>query len=120
MEKTLPHKPKLRPYLHTVPRGDERLLFRGGGDTVVLKGASVRDLVPLLLPHLDGCATVPEIVAALPTVDGEVVAAALALLHEQRLLEDAAVAPPPEIALPERFREQGAFWLSLGGDRHAH
>ena len=115
-----PERPKLRAYYHVVPLADDRLLFQGGGNTVVLRGESVRDLLPLLLPLFDGTRTMPEIADALPDVAPEVVAGAIALFHEKQLLEDAAAIPPAVLApYPDRLRPQAAFWLSLGDDRYA-
>jgi molybdopterin-synthase adenylyltransferase len=116
----LPAKPKLRGYYHLASVGDDRLLFEGGGNSVVLNGSSVRDLVPLLLPYLDGTNLIEDIVESLPSVEPTVILEALELFAANQLLEDANLPPARLAPSIERYSHQTTFWLSVSNDRYRH
>ncbi|MEA2412117.1 MAG: molybdopterin-synthase adenylyltransferase [Thermoleophilaceae bacterium] len=116
----LPRRPRLRPYLDVVPLGDDRLLFLGGGQSVVLRGAAVQEVLPALLSRLNGRQTIDDIARGLPWIDDAVVVQAVALFSSHGLLEDAAVEPPSALnGDAERYGHQTSYWLSVAPDRYA-
>lgn len=82
----LPRRPALRPYLREITQDEGSVTFRGGAAAVRLHGRSVTDLLPDLLPRLDGTRTTAELEGELPHVDPDVLRGALRVLHEQHLL----------------------------------
>jgi bacteriocin biosynthesis cyclodehydratase domain-containing protein len=119
----VPHRPKLRRCFHVVPLHGQRLMFTTGHESVVMSGESVSNLLPLLLPQLDGTRTVEEVVEALsPSVAGHVVVEALRLLHSKGLLEDAFGEMSDR--LPQAFRDrlshQLTFFSLVGEDKYKY
>ena len=66
----------------------DMLIVEGGLSEVVLRGRSVRSLLPQLLPLLDGCRTIAEITACVRGFKDKAIHDALTLLYMQGLLED--------------------------------
>ena len=87
-----PERPWLRPWYRIV-EDEERILLEYAHVAVILEGASVRTLLPALLPLLDGTRTVEEVVAALGPPARAAVDQALALLAQRGLLTEG---PPLE------------------------
>jgi bacteriocin biosynthesis cyclodehydratase domain-containing protein len=83
----IPERPQLAPWFRTVEDGD-RVHFEHGGILVTLKGRAVRQLVPALVPLLDGTRTVQSIVETLGTAVEAPIHKALALMAEHGLLLD--------------------------------
>ncbi|MEA2664902.1 MAG: hypothetical protein QOI11_1846 [Candidatus Eremiobacteraeota bacterium] len=112
MPSTIPVKPRLRSYLRTVQLTGQRLLLRGGRQQLVLKGASATELLPDLLPLLDGQHSVADIAAVLQHVDIAVLHEAIAFLQARDILEEAGDESGPG-------DPQSNFWLARSGSRNA-
>lgn len=115
----LPQRPRIRGYLRASPTADGELVVRGGATQATLRGRSVSDLLPYLLPKLDGRRRLADIVAELDHVDNDVVIGALQILMRANLLEDAVdefgdVADgdgPISVSISQRN-----YWNSLGAN----
>ncbi|QCB93530.1 TOMM precursor leader peptide-binding protein [Cellulomonas shaoxiangyii] len=83
----LPARPRLRGDLQG-SRTDGTLLLRGGATAVALQGRTVEELLPDLLPKLDGRRTLPELQAELPHVAPDVLVGALQVLAAHQLLDE--------------------------------
>jgi thiazole/oxazole-forming peptide maturase SagC family component len=87
----LTKKLRFRKYFYTIPMDKERWQLRTGGQISMLSGRSVADLIPLILPLLDGNHTIKEIIFSLSDrVDQKVVLQVLDILNKKRFLEDAS------------------------------
>src|SRR5262245_8394416 len=82
---TVPSRPRLHPWCRLVRNGGRHLLELGG-TVVTLEGRAVEQLVPKLLPLLDGTRTVAELAEELGPPVAPAIERALALLAENRLL----------------------------------
>lgn len=82
---TLPERPRLHPWCRLV-RDRGRYLLEHGGTVVTLEGRAVEQLLPKLLPLLDGTRTVDELTDALGPRVAPAVEHALTLLESNRLL----------------------------------
>ena len=81
----VPSRPLLAPWYRLVGDGD-RLLLEHGRSVVVLEGAAVRVLLPVLLPLLDGTRTLDELSSRLGAAVRPALEAALELLAANDLL----------------------------------
>jgi bacteriocin biosynthesis cyclodehydratase domain-containing protein len=81
----LPELPLLAPW-YRVAEDEGRIVFEHADRAVLLEGAAVRQLLPRLLPLLDGTRTVADIVAVVGVPAERAVVKALALLAERGLL----------------------------------
>lgn len=108
----LPRRPALRPYLRQVGV-DDGVTFRGGATDVTLRGHSVQDLLPDLLPLLDGARTVDELGRELPHVDADVLRGALHVLQEQHLLGEADGSLDGASSTGGTETGQDLYWQSL-------
>jgi thiazole/oxazole-forming peptide maturase SagC family component len=111
----LPMQPLIPKYFHIIPMEDERKIqFRTAGKTIVLHGKAVTNLIPLLIPMLNGNHTAPEIVLHLQAkgFDRQAVLTALSRLHDKGLLEDASHPPPSDFSKAEleRYTHQLRFF----------
>lgn len=86
-EPQLPEYPLLTPWYRLLDEGD-RLLLEHGHRVLALDGAAVRELLPRLLPLLDGTRTVAEIVSAAGAPAEPAIVKALVLLRAHGLLVD--------------------------------
>ena len=84
---TMPVRPRFLAELVTVPLEDG-LLIDGSDEQQVLRGPAVKNLLPKLLPLLDGTRRVEQIAAELPELPHRAIHNALALLYTRGLLED--------------------------------
>lgn len=116
----LPKKPKIPKYFYIIPMDGDKLQARASFRTVILKGKSVRGLVPKLIPQLDGTKTVPEIVSILENVDKNVVIEVLNMLNKNRLLEDSSVKPSFKMSPEELdyYNPQISFFSQLSDDKY--
>ncbi len=89
-ELSLPIRPRFIPEVVAVPFGANGLIFDGVRDLQVIAGRSVRDLLPRLLPLLDGAKTIDELHTALPHLPVSALVDAIALLYSRGLIEDGA------------------------------
>ncbi len=97
--RALPERPMLKPwYRLAVER--ERIVLEYGASVLELHGRAAAQLLPHLLPLLDGTNRVDDIVARLGEPVRRAVEGALRLLHEHRLLTEA----PPDGVAGSRLR----------------
>ncbi len=101
----VPAFPWLRPW-YRVAHTPDGVLLEHGRSTVSFGGAAATQLLPLLLPLLDGMHTVEEIVAAVGRAAGPAVENALALLSHHGLLTDG---PPLGAEAPDRLPMVAAY-----------
>jgi bacteriocin biosynthesis cyclodehydratase domain-containing protein len=117
MSSTLHTRPRLRKYLREMRDDVGGILFRGGATSVTLRGESVDNLLPDLLPKLDGSRTIAQLVSDLPHVSEEVIRGALAILQEQNLLEEGDHhSSTSERDKPDALSWQEQYWTSFGGE----
>jgi bacteriocin biosynthesis cyclodehydratase domain-containing protein len=88
----LPHKPLLKPWYRTASL-DGAVLLQHGASVLRLEGKAAEQLLPGLIPLLDGTRTVDAIVALLGEPIRPAVESALRLLFQQGLLLDGIRAP---------------------------
>src|SRR5262249_57362212 len=120
-----PALPLLAPWYRVVGDGD-RLLLEYAQSLVVLEGAAVRTLLPVLLPLLDGTRTVDALAARLGPAARPAIEAALELLAERGVVVAGPDAPAelrgaargaaaghglPPATPPERLRSGSAGLL---------
>ncbi len=126
-ELRLPERPRLIDELLVSPAGADGVLFAGGESTQVLRGRSARDLLPRLLPLLDGERTLEQLALELDGVTDRGVHDAIALLFSRGVLEDGrpeedAQAPQDVVSFLGRYndvsranRNRGEAWRRLAG-----
>ncbi|GIH89445.1 TOMM precursor leader peptide-binding protein [Planobispora siamensis] len=105
----MPGRPRLVPGLVTLPLPDG-LLVEGTPTRQALRGTAARELIPRLLPELDGRRRLPELAADLDLPPGHL-HQAISLLYTCGMLEDA---DGPEI--PEGTPEHIATFLTRSID----
>jgi SagB-type dehydrogenase family enzyme len=112
---SLPDRPRIIPELLRAPLGEDGLLFFGGEHSQVLRGRSVRTLLPRVLPLLDGTRTIRDVAeaAGIPLRHARDV---VSLLASRDLLEDGACAPGTDRAPVRSFL--GRFLNVSGVDRN--
>jgi SagB-type dehydrogenase family enzyme len=88
----LPRYPRLSEELQIIWHSGQLALITGAASDVILRGKSVRVLLPQLLPLLNGTLTVAAICERLPHCKPSVVQDALLLLYMQGVLEDGQAA----------------------------
>jgi bacteriocin biosynthesis cyclodehydratase domain-containing protein len=91
-EGCIPVRPLLAPWYRVVGRGD-RLLLEFATSLVVLEGAAVQALLPVLLPLLDGTRTVDELARRLGVAARPAIEHALTILAEHGVLVEGPDAP---------------------------
>lgn len=89
------HYPCLRPGLVILPAGDG-LLIEGAAKRQWLRGQSARDLLPRLLPILDGSHDLESIAAELPITPAHA-AKAIAVLQDRGLVQDSGARAAPSL-----------------------
>ena len=87
-ELKLPDRPRLIPELLVCPIGPDGLLFSGAQSTQVLRGRSARQLLPRVIPLLDGTRRCEELLMSLPGLKAETLFDVLSLLFSRGLIED--------------------------------
>jgi len=105
----LPARPALAPWCRVV-QDDSRVLLEHGGTLVTLAGAAARELLPTLLPLLDGSRTLEELETVLGHAAAPAVENALALLVQHELLVDG-----PDVAAEHPARAAAAFAAAVTG-----
>jgi SagB-type dehydrogenase family enzyme len=91
-----PDRPRILPEVLVLPFDEDGLLFVGTKESQLIRGNSARDLLPRLLPHLNGRSTIEELTSRLPQVAPGTIRNAVTLLYSRGLLEDGC--PPPVAA----------------------
>jgi SagB-type dehydrogenase family enzyme len=86
----LPVRPRLIPELIVCLFEKDGVLFAGSQSMEVLRGRSARQLLPRLLPLLDGTRSKEELRAMLPDLSAEALSNVLSLLFSRGVLEDGA------------------------------
>ena len=89
----LPDRPRIPPELLVLPFDEDGLLFVGTKQTELLSGKSARDLLPRLIPHLNGHSTLEELASRFSWLAPGTIRNAVTLLYSRGLLEDGC--PPP-------------------------
>lgn len=114
----LPRKPLLKAYLNVVPVNDELIQLRSQENIILLKGSAVTNILPDLLPLLDGSNTMNDIYSKLSYCTQEVVNEAILLLKSHYLLEDAECKYESKLEQEEieKFKNQLQFF-SLFSER---
>ncbi len=110
MSTGVPTRPLLAPWYRLVGDGD-RLLLEHARSVVVLEGAAVRALLPVLLPLLDGSRTRDELAARLGSAARPALDSALELLATHGLLLEGPDAG--EAARPAVHSLAAGFGLTL-------
>lgn len=116
----LPSKPRIPGYLYIIPMGKDTLQCRTGGRVTALKGKAVSELIPKLLPYLNGKNSIPEIVERLKEFGENNVTAAIQALNSRGLLVDDAVEPSYDISPPEieRYERRFNFFSHYSEDKY--
>jgi SagB-type dehydrogenase family enzyme len=95
----LPERPRFVPGLVVAPLPGG-LVIEGTAERQVFRGAAATDLLPRLLPLLDGHRSLPELAAAVGGITEDKLAAVIALLYSRGLLEDGADPAAPADTAP--------------------
>lgn len=82
-------KPKFKTFFEWVPMTDEVVQFRSLETIFVMKGKSVVELLPLIIPLINGTNTVRDIVGKLPNVTLEVIEEVMEKFRNYYFIEDA-------------------------------
>ena len=88
----MPVRPRFPQELVAVPLADG-LLIDGTDEQQILRGQATKELLPRLLPLLDGKRTLEQLAAELSPVPAEHIRSAIALLYTRGVLEDGAADP---------------------------
>jgi thiazole/oxazole-forming peptide maturase SagC family component len=124
MRNSLPVKPKIRSYFDVIFMEDSRCQIRAGDDTIlVLRGRTVSELLPELFRHLDGTASVRDLLDRFKEgVSADDLLTILERLNAEGILEDGVLLPPPEITPAERefYASQLLFFSHFAGDRYGY
>jgi len=120
----LPTKPKIRSFFDVIFMEDHACQLRAGDDRIlILRGRTVSEVFPHVIPHLDGTCTVSDLVHACKDIatENEVIAI-LERLNEEGIIEDAALAPPPSLSSQEQtyYASQLLFFSHFTEDRYAY
>ncbi|BCY08345.1 hypothetical protein L3i22_034330 [Actinoplanes sp. L3-i22] len=94
---SVPVRPCLAAGLVEVPLVDGVAFPGTGNRQTVLRGRSAVQLIPRLLPHLDGTRTVEELAEVIPGVPVSTLRACVSLLYVSGLLQDGPVGAPVEV-----------------------
>jgi bacteriocin biosynthesis cyclodehydratase domain-containing protein len=94
LQLTMPVRPRFLSELVCVSL-DDGLVVEGSDEQQVLRGPAVSNLLPKVLPLLDGTRSLPQITSELPELPPRAIHNAIALLYARGLLEDAAADPIP-------------------------
>ena len=116
MGENLPRIPTLRGSCNLLPLDALRALVVSASTTFVLRGATVGELFPFLIPKLDGRNTVETILQELGTFRKEDVILALHLLWSHGLLEDASLDLIPQSAQGDH-KSEIQFFSGYGWER---
>src|SRR5262249_10865789 len=103
---SVPMLPLLKPWYRLAECGDG-LVLSYGLSAVVLEGRAVQQLLPAVLPLLDGTRTIDEIAAAVGEPVRPAVEGCLALRAQRGLL---TAGPPLRRGLPGPFAETASFF----------
>lgn len=106
---SIPPRPQLKPWYRVAESGDA-LVLEHAQTALVFEGRAARELLPALLPLLDGTRTVQQVVEELAPSAGSGVGRALRILAERGLLLDG---PPPQRAASPGASETTRLLASL-------
>ncbi|WP_029453114.1 TOMM precursor leader peptide-binding protein [Clostridium algidicarnis] len=84
----LPRKPLLKAYINIIPLTDEMIQLSSQENIMLLKGSAVTQVLPELLPLLNGETNLEEIYAKLSNCTEKVINQAILLLKEHFIIED--------------------------------
>ncbi|MEN8904975.1 MAG: hypothetical protein ABF289_03350, partial [Clostridiales bacterium] len=87
--KNIPIKPKFKDHFNWVPMSEDVVQARSLENIFTIKGKSVIDLMPKLIPLLDGSNTISDIVCKLDNVEEDVIKQAIVKLTQYYMIEDA-------------------------------
>lgn len=96
-------KPKLKPDVYWVPRGDS-LAFVHTGDLFTVKGRTALPLMDRLAPYLDGNVELDELVGGLPEAKREMVRTLVTALADAGLVKDVQHDEPHQLGPAELDR----------------
>jgi bacteriocin biosynthesis cyclodehydratase domain-containing protein len=120
----LPTKPKIHSFFDVIFMEDHACQLRAGDDRIlILRGRTVSEVFPHLLPHLDGTRTLSDLVHACKDIATEdELIAILERLNEEGIIEDAALAPPSTLTSREQtyYASQLLFFSHFTEDRYAY
>lgn len=88
-KRRLPGKPKLKTYFNWIPMGGDVVQVRSLENIFIMKGKSVVEILPKLIPLLDGTNTIDNLIEKLPEIDGEVIKETILRFTQHFLIEDA-------------------------------
>lgn len=88
----MPERPRFLSETVSVPLHDG-LLIEGTDEQQVLRGPAVKNLLPRLIPLLDGTRSMDQVAACLPQLPSRAIHNATALLYTRGVLEDSAADP---------------------------
>jgi len=92
----LPTLPRIAPEVLVIPLGVSGVLFAGTKEPQLIKGRSVRTVLPRILEKLNGERTVDDLLEELPFLSRESLVNVISLLYSRGLLEDGSAPPPPQ------------------------
>lgn len=88
----MPVRPRFLSETVVIPLGDG-LLVDGADEQQVLRGPAIKNLLPQLIPLLDGTRSMDQLTASLPHAPSRAIHNAVALLYARGVLEDSAADP---------------------------
>lgn len=120
----IPTKPKIHSFFDVIFMEDHACQLRAGDDRIlILRGRTVSEVFPHLLPHLDGTCTLSDLVHTCKDIATEdEMIAILQRLNEEGIIEDAALEPPSTLTSEERtyYASQLLFFSHFSEDRYAY
>lgn len=88
----MPERPRFLSETVVLPLGDG-LLIDGTDEQQVLRGPAIKNLLPQLIPLLDGTRSMDQLADSLPQLPSRAIHNAVALLYTRGVLEDSAADP---------------------------
>jgi thiazole/oxazole-forming peptide maturase SagC family component len=116
-----PKKPRISPHYYFLPMEGDRLQCRTHNKVAVFRGKAAAELLPRLIPQLDGTNTIPEIAENLE-ISEENVLQALKLLGNSGVLEKDASPPPASLSSEELrcYHSQLSFFSQFKADKYVY
>lgn len=119
----LPVRPRIPPYFDQIPMENNAYQLRAGDDTIyILRGRTVSELLPHLLPYLDGSFTLSQLIEKCKEVATEdEILTILECLNNGGLLKDASTEPPSMFSREELsyYGPQILFFSHFTAEPHA-
>jgi thiazole/oxazole-forming peptide maturase SagC family component len=114
-------KPRISPHYYFFPMEGDRLQCRTHNKVAVFRGKAAAELLPRLIPQLDGTNTISEIAANLE-ISEENVLQAVKLLNSSGVLEKAASPPPASLSSEELgcYHSQLSFFSQFKADKYVY